>query len=189
MFLIVVVLGRGRGLPSNSAHLRRKFEDRGVNLKTLDSTAFNDFSPGMLEANLMSGPTFTLIKTLTDVGIKEIDLPTYIKNNQIGNILENINNAQLMENPSDVVLFMTRNFYIRIGKEFRKLNEPYKMRLSKFRINHGKKETTKFWNLPPNSILNEPLNIALLKIKVRNMIIYECRPLNVASLGNAKRVT
>ena len=84
--------------------------------------------------------------------------------------------AQLTKDPSDITFIMTKNTYIGLGIEMKRRNIPYKMRRSQKPIKskaygHYGSGNRKFWSIPSNSILSEPVAMALFRITVRNKSI------------------
>lgn len=110
---------------------------------------------------------FNSLNIGTKVKAERSNLPTF---HDSLNVIKDTENAQLMENPSDITFITTKNEYILLAKAMINQRRDVTLRLSNNSIRsyiHGH-EKLKYWTFARDSLLTEPVSMALLWIMVRN---------------------
>ena len=129
-----------------------------------------DISQNFLEMNvliLLIEKRKTLDK-VSNTNTEKLILPTF---HDSSNIVTDMGNAQRMHNPSDITFVTTKNEYILLRKDMLNKNISFKLRLSNDSIQtyiHGH-DNMKFWTLARDSLLMEPVSMALFRIMVSNL--------------------
>ena len=79
-----------------------------------------------------------------------------------------MNKAQNTANPSDVTFLMTENMYTQVGLAMKKLNLPFRMRISREMVRDS--NDLHYWNTWRFSLLIEPISNAILRVQQSGII-------------------
>ena len=145
----------------------RWFDAQFIIIPNYSKSGILSYSRNFLDYNLFFSfrNQRLLPRNSTKITPDKIQLPTIYY--QFEHDLTNFYNSQETEKPSDIIFMMTKNEYFEFGKKLIKFTREYKMRLSNASIDTYIDTHGTYWNiLGPESLLNEPLTCAILKLKV-----------------------